>query len=370
MKVDCLQENLNKALGITNKALPKKTVLPVLSNTLISVNGDKIVLTSTDQKLTISCTIKAENQGQILVESTKFLAPPQFGKLISSLSGEKITLDIEDTRVSLKSSKTSAKFNTPLVDDFPDISDISGAEFAIKSSDLKQALNQVVFCAASDMSRPTLHGILLSVDNGFMRTEGADGYQLAQMITPVHTDKKVSILIPSNSLDEVRKVLPDDDSEIKVVIGENDISFQVGDNIKILNKKLYGDYPNINNLLPKEHSIKVKFKSTDFLRAMRSVLALSSGKSVINIVVNSDSINLSIGSEIGESSSTIEATRKSKEEDTNSVETISTSCNGDYLEGFLSSVQSENMRMVLTEPTKPILFTVGNTYKYVIMPWG
>ena len=65
-------------------------------------------------------------------------------------------------------------------EDFPPIPTVSGgANLAIGASALKEAIQQVVFAAAPDDSRPVLAGVLLTVKDGKLTLAAADGFRLA-----------------------------------------------------------------------------------------------------------------------------------------------------------------------------------------------
>ncbi len=57
MRVTCLQENLQRALSITGRAVASRTTLPVLGNYLIETEDDAIRVSATNLELGISCRI-------------------------------------------------------------------------------------------------------------------------------------------------------------------------------------------------------------------------------------------------------------------------------------------------------------------------
>ncbi|HEC66653.1 MAG TPA: DNA polymerase III subunit beta [bacterium] len=366
MKVDCLQESLKKSLNIVAKAIPKKTVLPALSNVLVSIQSDKIKLTASDRELTISCSLDVIPEENMLLveEKVEFLVPAQFIKLIDSLPSCSVTLETKDTKLIVKSPKTNSSFNTQPGEDFPVSSPVNGKSFYITSTLLKESLNLVVFAASSDLSRPVLHGVLMKSENGTMKMAGADGYQLAVKTLQIGIDESISTIISKNSLDEVKRALPNEEVVVKITVSDNDISFKIGDNINITVKRWGGEYPSYESLIPKSHSTKTKVDSNGLLKAIRTVMAMSKDKNVITMNVKQDKITFSVWTEIGESTSEVDA--KTEGED------ITIVCNGDYLDSFLSIIQSEDLETEITfdGSKKPILFTIGEDYKYVVMPMG
>lgn len=72
----------------------------------------------------------------------------------------------------------------------------SGIE--IETADLAVLLERTTFCAATDLQRPVLTGILLTLNREKLQLEGAstDGYRLSVMSTPVRTVPDVGALPP------------------------------------------------------------------------------------------------------------------------------------------------------------------------------
>ena len=69
MKLSCLQENLNKGLGIIGRAVASRTTLPITQNVLISTDQSQLKLAATNLEIAISCWIgaKIENEGSITI---------------------------------------------------------------------------------------------------------------------------------------------------------------------------------------------------------------------------------------------------------------------------------------------------------------
>src|SRR3989339_67270 len=69
MKVKCSQRALANALNIANKAVSPNNTLPVLNNILLSAEGKKLFLSSTNLEIAIKTVIDAEvfNEGSITI---------------------------------------------------------------------------------------------------------------------------------------------------------------------------------------------------------------------------------------------------------------------------------------------------------------
>ena len=74
MIFECLQEYLNKGLGVVNRAIPVKGSLPVLSNVLITAQNGKVKLTATNLETVITFTFGASvsEEGSVTVPAKMF----------------------------------------------------------------------------------------------------------------------------------------------------------------------------------------------------------------------------------------------------------------------------------------------------------
>src|SRR3954454_19732626 len=71
VKVSCLQETLQRALGQVSRAVATKTALPVLSNVLLSTDDGRLKIAATNLEIGITTWIPAsvEEEGKITVDA-------------------------------------------------------------------------------------------------------------------------------------------------------------------------------------------------------------------------------------------------------------------------------------------------------------
>ena len=89
--------------------------------------------------------------------------------------GQKVDLDLNPKT---KSTWCGGEANVSGIDaeDFPPIPSVSGgASFTLPAAVLKESINQVVFAAAPDDTRPVLAGVLVKLAGGTLTLAAADG---------------------------------------------------------------------------------------------------------------------------------------------------------------------------------------------------
>src|SRR5512146_2904702 len=103
MKLSCLQENLNKGLGIVGRAVAARTTLPITNNVLLATDNSRLKLVATNLEMAISCWIgaKVEEEGAITVPAkllTEFVSSLPSDKVEVSLLPRSKTVDLKCAR--------------------------------------------------------------------------------------------------------------------------------------------------------------------------------------------------------------------------------------------------------------------------------
>ena len=208
MNVSCLQENLNKALGIVGRAVAARSTLPVTSHVLLSTEGGRLKLSATNLEIAVSCWIGAqvEEEGAITTPARLFI------DLISSLPNERVdlTLPARSRQLKLVCARNEATIGGMAADDFPPIPEVEGGvSIKLDPQTLHRALRQVVFAAATDDSRPVLAGVDIVLEEDQLTLAAADGFRLAVYHLPLKekVSERTEIIIPARALGEIDRLL-------------------------------------------------------------------------------------------------------------------------------------------------------------------
>ena len=156
MKVSCTQEALARGLSIVGRAVAVRSPNPITSNVLIGTDGGQIKLVATDaQSLTISCWIG----GQIEEEGAITVPARLLTDFVNTLPNDKIVMSVaaRSRQMRLACARNEATIGGIDAEDFPPPPTVKdGVSVALKPKELRQAIAQTVFAAATDDSRPTL----------------------------------------------------------------------------------------------------------------------------------------------------------------------------------------------------------------------
>src|SRR5207244_6183689 len=121
-----------------------------------------------------------------------------------------LTLASSGHKLHLACDRYEANIATLPADDFPTPAIVDGTiRIEIAGAVLKTAIDQVVFAAAPDDTRPVLAGILMRLEAGTLTLAAADSFRLAvrTVMLPDTTTRAVWI-VPARTLVEVAHSLP------------------------------------------------------------------------------------------------------------------------------------------------------------------
>src|ERR1700761_8302473 len=153
MKLKVTQENLNKALGLVARVASSRGTLPILSNVLLKIDGNRLHVSATNLDIAISCELGAQVQS----EGSLTVPARLLQDFISSLPAGVIELDQEEQRLKITTDSYKSVINGVSAEDFPVMPAIEGGvAWQIQGPLLKKALQQVLIAASNDESRPVL----------------------------------------------------------------------------------------------------------------------------------------------------------------------------------------------------------------------
>jgi DNA polymerase-3 subunit beta len=367
MKLQILQENLEKAVGITTRFASTKAQLPILGNILVSAHKSKVCFSSTNLEISAAVHVgaKVESEGEISVPA----------KVISDivLNLPKEAVDMESEKEQLKISTTG--FSSTILGinpaDFPSVPDSVNEKKSITFSknEIVDCLGKVSFAVSVDETRPILTGVLFILEGGKLSLVATDGFRLSRKIIQFKGLKgaKKSVVIPKGVLGEIGRGAFESESILfDLEEGEKQVIFSL-ENTILTSRLLEGDYPDFEKIIPRESNIKILLDKEELLRAVKlaSIFAREAAN-VIKIKALKDSIKvLAESSSAGSQEAKVDAKiEKSRGEE------FEIAFNFRYLEDFLHSVTGEEVGMEFINSTSAGVFkdTSDPDYLHLIMP--
>lgn len=376
MRLTCLPEQLAEGLATVGRVVASKSTLPVLANVLLQTDEGRLKLAATNLELTVSCWVgaKIESEGAITLPAR--LLTEYIGVIGH---GSPMTIDLRGTKVNLSCGRFEANISGIDAEEFPPIPVVGdGDSLTFRAKDLKQAIQNVVFAAAPDDSRPVLAGVLMTIKDNKMTLAAADGFRLAvRRLDLGDADApEVSIIIPARTLTEVARGLPDAEDE-QVEIHLTDDGSQALFRYKsaeVVTRLIDGQFPDFNRIIPKDTTTRVTVQTSDLLRATRAAQVFARDNAMIvrlNMTPSEGDDDLALGrvfvsavsAEIGDNTGEVDA---NVEGDAQQV-----AFNGRYLRDALENIDAAQTHLEISGPASPGIVRPAsgdNGYLHVIMP--
>jgi len=381
VKVACSQENLSKGLSIVGRAVANRSTLPVLSNVLLSTDNGQLRLSATNLEIGINCWLgaKIEAEGAVTIPARLL------SDFVNSLPPERIDLDLDpDTQtLNLRCARYESNIKGIDAQEFPIVATAAdGGEESIQLDplSLRTMIEQVVFAAATDESRPILTGVLVQFNEDNLTMAAADGYRLsvrkAQLTDPASSMNEV--VIPARALTELARIAADQDEPIQVIItpARKQILFHMS-NVDLVSQLIEGKFPDYNQIIPKEHLTRILVDTETFLKAAKvsNLFARDSGHIVkVEIIPGKDLVSGSnelTGGHIKLTATSAELGDNESELDAAIIgEPVEIAFNAKYLIDALNIIDTPQVALeTLSESNPGVIKPVGDEeYTHIIMP--
>ncbi len=360
MKLQVTQENLNSALMSVAKVASSRSTLPILSNILLKTKGTRLSVAATNLDIAITHYIgsKVSEEGSITIPARLMQ------EFVSSLPSGVIDIELDDTKLHITTPQYTSTINGAPADDFPVMPAItSGKSLELPGPIFKKALQQVIFAASGDDSRPVLTGVYIYTQNNSLYAVATDSYRLAEEVMGTHKEE-ITLLIPATALAELLRLIGDDDSKIKVTYDDQQASFSV-DDTELVTRLIDGKYPDYQKLIPKDFAIVATVNRNEMINITKvsSLFARSSSGS-IKLEINEEDQLLSIhsiASQLGENTSSSAAKIKGSG---------SITINSRYLLDALHALGGDDVEFCCNGKLEPALIKdpSNKNYTHIIMP--
>jgi DNA polymerase III subunit beta len=360
MKFTISKEALSKKTQTVQNAINTKSTLPILSNILIEALENSIVFTATDLDIGIVSVepIKPQIIGSITIPAKKFF------DIIKELPNAEITITVKKNNlVHIECQNCVFKIMGLPKDEFPQLPEFKDRDgITIEQKKLKKMLGMTSFAMSRDESRYVLNGILLTLKPSLMRLVATDGRRLAmaeykQQLSKSHERK---VIIPTKTVNELLRLLGDE-GEAKILFGDNQAAFDIGPT-RVISRLIEGEFPNYEQVIPKEAKEKIGIEREKFLAATRRVALFTNPDSMaVKIELSKDKMVLSKSTPyLGEAREEIVVDYKGKD--------LTIGFNPDYLVDVLKNMDQPTTHLECVDAEKPGAMRLGDEYVYVVLP--
>jgi DNA polymerase-3 subunit beta len=369
MKIRCKQTELSQVLSMVNRAVSPNNTLPVLNNILLRAEKGELILSATNLEIAIKASIEAT----VEIEGSVTVPAKAFSSYVSLLRDEEINLQVKKgNTIEVESTGSETKMKGISSEEFPLLPELKDPQvFKLPTEGLKQAIEQVVFAASTNISRPVLTGVFCKISGKTMKLAATDSYRLAEktMIYEEDLGIEIQFIIPAKTAQELAKAISyAKEDSIEIQVNKGQVVFMIG-SVQILSRLIEGNYPNYEQILPKESKTSAVLTREDFTLALKKIsVIVRENNNNVKLAVESGKIKLqSDETQVGEGSAEIEAATGGDDQ--------LAALNAQYLLDVLGHIGTESVYLGLNDGLSPVKVVPadsesenGGGYLHIIMP--
>ena len=286
MKFKINRDHFSNGLAQVLNVVGSKAAMPILSNVLIEAEKDYISLTTTNLDLGIRCKIKAEvKEGGSVTLPVKRLAT-----IVRELPNVDVSFDSTAShQVKIASGGSNFRIMGIGAEEFPKLPDSTDDKtFTLEQGELATMLSNVSYAQSSDETRYILNGVYFNFKDDRLALVATDGRRLALVSKelPVAAESAGAIILPAKTVGELLRLLGKGD-KLTIAFNERRAAFQIEtgkdnsgltDSIYLFSKVVEGNYPNYQQVIPKETHQRIKLERELLLQCIHRAALVTNEK--------------------------------------------------------------------------------------------
>ncbi|MGB0960607.1 MAG: DNA polymerase III subunit beta [Halocynthiibacter sp.] len=369
MKISIERATLLKAVSQAQSVVERRNTIPILANVLIEADGETVSFRATDLDIEVvdKTLAQVERAGATTVSAVmlhEIVRKLPDGALVQ------LTDDAASGRLTVEAGRSNFSLATLPKEDFPVMASSEySANFSAPSPVLRRLFDKSKFAISTEETRYYLNGVYLHIadqDGGrVLRAVATDGHRLARIDAelPEGANDMAGVIVPRKTVNELGKLLGDDETEIAVSVSETKIRFATPE-ITLTSKVIDGTFPDYTRVIPSGNTKKLEVDATEFAKAVDRVATVSSERSrAVKLALDEDRLVLSVNSP--DSGAAEEELVVAYGDDR-----LEIGFNAKYLLEIANQVDRENAVFMFNSSGDPTLMREGNDTSavYVVMP--
>jgi len=359
MKIKLIVEQIENALKTVNMAVPSQTPKPILRSVRLQTKNKKLYLSATDLEVAVCVKVPA---AQVKENIDLAIPADKLAAIIKEDPAEALEVKIKADSCEITGSDSRYTVMTYRTEDLPATVDVTGSiSFEIKLGELQAAIKKVIFATGKETGF-IMSGILWELDVKNLRMVCTDGRRLALCDTKIKGKKtEIRPLVPKKVLKIIAHLDVDADKPVLVKINERNISFKC-EHITVTSSLLEGPFPKYQDIVPADYKKVIRLSTVAALKAIRRAAIFTDAESnAIKLSVSKNKVTISARlAECGDCEIDMQAEYK--------AELVEVCFNARFLTDGLGAIDDDQFDLALGGADSPGLLTMGDNYKYVIMP--
>ncbi len=369
MKLTIDRAALLKALNHVQSVVERRNTIPILSNVLITAEGDTARFSATDLDIEIIEAAPAE-----VATSGSTTAPAHtLHDIVRKLpEGSDVRLETsgDDPKLTLEAGRFKTVLPVLPSSDFPVLSaDGMTHTFELGPAELMRLIDKTKFAISTEETRYYLNGVHIHVVNGAepprLRAVATDAYRLAlvEHALPSGAEGMPGVIVPRKTVAELRRLLDGASDSVTISVSESKIRFDLGAAV-LTSKLIEGTYPDYERVIPQGNDKLLKLDTQVFKDAVDRVATVSGEKSrSVRLVLGPDRLTLSANNpDAGQATEDISVDYDQ--------EALEIGFNAKYLLDVANQIESDEAELLFADSVSPtlVLDQSDADARYVLMP--
>ena len=363
-----LLTGLQRVQGVVEK----RNTMPILSNILIEAKQEGVEIVATDLEIGMRGLYKAtvEKPGGITLSARKLY------EIIKELTVGEIEIASGDNNwTTIQAGKSQFKIVGLPSTDYPALPTIEREGLIpLAGAGFLELIRKTLFAAGDNDARYILNGLLVTLITSekktILRLVGTDGHRLAVAEQDVgkagakSVPQEIKAIIPKKAAHEMQRLL-EEGGEGEPLIGftKNLMIFRKS-GLLLTSRLMEGNYPNYQQVIPKESGRKIGVNRGELESALRRVSVLSRDKAnAVKVSFVSGQMTLfSSNPDFGEATEELAAQYEG--------EALNTGFNARYLLDITNQIEGKEVRFLLSDAGSPAIIEDAEDSRtlYVLMP--
>lgn len=360
MKFNVSSKALATQLAAVSKVINSKNALSILDNFLLTLQGDILSITGSDQENVMTATLEvfeAEGEGSVAVPSKRIL------DMLKEVPGQPLTFYINDDNKEIDIRFLNGHFNFMGIDgnEFPVQGEVrhETRRVTLPAEVVRRGLETTLFAVGTETIRPIMTGVywdICPLDENEQPMPGitfvgTDTHKLVRYInTSVNPGLTFSFILPPKPAAILRSLIAKEEGEIDIEMDDKSAKFTIG-TYTLSCRFINGRYPNYNRVIPTNNPFELTVDRVSLLNAMKRVsLFASSASSLVRMNIRPNELLLAAQ----DLDYTLSAEERVECEYEGNAMTIG--FNATYMIEVLGNIPADTVVVRLSDPARPGIF--------------
>ena len=353
MRINVDGKLFQQQLTAVSKVINGKNTLTILDNFLLSVEGDRLSITGSDQENVLTAFMPvadSDGDGSVAVPAKRLL------EITKEISNQPLTIEVDDETKAIDLSFLSGQFRFMGrdADEYPRMRTQSEDRtvMVLPTSVVLKGLEYTSFAVSPDVVRPIMTGILWDVKPDNITFVSSDTHKLVRYINSERAPEVEKMFVmPAKVANIIRGLIGNGDMEIRITFDEKGGTFEFGDyNLSCL--FIQGSYPQYNRVIPASNPFTLTVDRDSLMAAIRRVNLFAAKNSRL-IVLDLSSEGLKLTSQDYDYGMSAEE----KVACTYEGNAMSIGFNGLYMAEILANLKDDEIMLSLSDPARPGVYS-------------